>query len=275
MMTTGSTTLMGSCPQVHKQTHLSANEEALGDSSADGNPVFRRVVSDLRTAQHEFGSNHNSVAEAWNALGLVRVHMQRDAKAAQLCHEEALRIYSKNFQHAEMAVTLNDLGFCHEQQGNHTDALELYEDAMRILFELDLGESHPRVIATQRAVSRIRRSWSSSIPTATITRYRFLCVVELRIKRSFMPRHLDQFYSKRRNRLEADFAQVDIEYDNQLQGFNSNNFDKQRLRHDVQLFVYQQLHLYFLTQLLKGASSRYRHSLARTIATDYVSFKVG
>ena len=127
------------------------------DEPDNGNPVLRRVMSDLRTAQHEFGKSHNTVAEAWNALGLVRVHTQRDAQAAKMCHAEALRIYASNEEHVQTAITLNDLGYCHEQLGEHSQALERYEEALKILSNLKLDESHPRMISTRRAVCRVRR----------------------------------------------------------------------------------------------------------------------
>lgn len=132
--------------------------QALVQDESEGNPVLERVLSDLRTAQHEFGDSDCAVvAEAWNALGLARVHTQRDAVGAYACHQEALRIYSKTAQHEEIAVVLNDLGYCEELLGNHTKALELYQEALRILSGLNVDENHHRMIATRRALSRIRR----------------------------------------------------------------------------------------------------------------------
>ncbi len=143
----------------NKEGQLMKNFSSDADSaeSSEGNPVLHRVIVDLRTALHEFGNNHNSVAEAWNALGLVRVHMQRDAEAARICHEEALRIYIKNQEDIETAVTLNDLGYCHEQLGEQEKALKLYEEALSLLAKVNVDESHPRMISTRRAVHRIRR----------------------------------------------------------------------------------------------------------------------
>jgi len=86
-----------------QKSHIAASNP-LHESESDGNPVLGRVLSDLRTAQHEYGSCHDTVAEAWNALGLVHVHMRRDTEAAKVCHQEALRIFSKNSQHEEAAV---------------------------------------------------------------------------------------------------------------------------------------------------------------------------
>jgi tetratricopeptide (TPR) repeat protein len=122
------------------------------------NPVLRQVLSDLRDCQCEYGCQHGKVADAWNALGLIRLHMQRDAEAARQCHEHALRIYKENLQLTEAAITLNDLGYCYEQLNQQESALKLYREAWKILVnEKQLSDFHPCVISIQRAVSRIGR----------------------------------------------------------------------------------------------------------------------
>jgi tetratricopeptide (TPR) repeat protein len=121
------------------------------------NPVLQQVLSDLRDCQSEYGYRHGKVADAWNALGLIRVHMQRDAEAARQCHEHALRIYKENLQLTETAITLNDLGYCYEQLNQQDSALKLYREALQILTDGQLSDYHPCVISIHRAVSRIRR----------------------------------------------------------------------------------------------------------------------
>jgi tetratricopeptide (TPR) repeat protein len=121
------------------------------------NPVLRRVLSDLKHCQSEYGYRHGKVADAWSALGLIRVHMQRDAEAARQCHEHALRIYKENLQLTEAAITLNDLGYCYEQLSQQDSALKLYLEALQILTDSELSDYHPCVMSIQRAVSRIRR----------------------------------------------------------------------------------------------------------------------
>ena len=97
------------------------------------------------------------VADAWNALGLFRVHMQRDAKSARECQKNALEIYKENLQHVEAAIALCDIGYCCEKMGEPDDALESYQESLEILTEMELPESHPCVISSKRAVSRVAR----------------------------------------------------------------------------------------------------------------------
>jgi tetratricopeptide (TPR) repeat protein len=131
-----------------------ASDSAFGNH---GNLVLGRVLEELKSAQHEFGGDDNAVADAWNALGLVRVHMQRDTKGAIACHEEALRIFIKNGQRLEEAFTLNDLAYCYEQLGEPSTAIHFYEDALRIFVEEKLSEHHPKVLSTYRALCRMGR----------------------------------------------------------------------------------------------------------------------
>ena len=122
------------------------------------NHVLKQVLHDLRRAQMQFGTHHQKSAEAWNALGLIRVHMQRDAEAARKCHEYALTILREEQMPKEIATTLNDLGYCCEQLSLPEAALKNYTESLTILEELEnLPESHPQLLSTRRAVSRMLR----------------------------------------------------------------------------------------------------------------------
>jgi tetratricopeptide (TPR) repeat protein len=121
------------------------------------NPVLKQVLHDLRRAQMQFGTQHQKSADAWNALGLVRVHMQRDAEAARKCHEYALTIFREKLMAKETATTLNDLGYCCERLNLREAALKNYEESLKILETENLPESHPQVLSTRRAVSRMTR----------------------------------------------------------------------------------------------------------------------
>lgn len=121
------------------------------------NPVLRRVLADLRLTQEEFGRSHAKVAEAWSALGLVRVHMQHDAEQALICHEHALRIYRDNNQTTEYAITMNDVAHCYEQLQHQDRAYETYREALGLMKQEGLSEYHPMRISTSRALSRLRR----------------------------------------------------------------------------------------------------------------------
>jgi len=124
---------------------------------AKGNPVLCRVVHDLKSAQMKLGDNHNLVADAWNALGLVRVHTQRDVQEAMVCHQEAYRIFIHNGQKEGIAFTLNDLAYCYELLGDHNKALSLHHEALSIFEETKMSEFHPKVVSTRAAISRIQR----------------------------------------------------------------------------------------------------------------------
>lgn len=154
---------MSSIQEQYKYNPATINVEVcksplLQEDEDTQNPVLREILLDLKRSQQEFGYSHEKVAEAWNALGLIRVHMQRDAKKAKQCHENALRIFQDNFMPAETAITLNDLGYCYEQLSEQDSALKIYREALRIMKELKIAENHPRMMSTQRAVCRLQRS---------------------------------------------------------------------------------------------------------------------
>mmetsp|Transcript_3995 Transcript_3995/g.9520 ORF Transcript_3995/g.9520 Transcript_3995/m.9520 type:complete len:166 (-) Transcript_3995:74-571(-) len=153
---------------VSSSVHIAAqplhqNIEALEKPTIDitdeesSNPVLKQVLSDLRRAQMQFGIHHQKCADAWNALGLIRVHMQRDAKAAKSCHEFALTIFREKEMPEETATTLNDLGYCCERLDLPEAALKHYEEALELLEKQNLPETHPQVMSTRRAVSRMTR----------------------------------------------------------------------------------------------------------------------
>eukprot|EP00540_Astrosyne_radiata_P021483 CAMPEP_0116839464 /NCGR_PEP_ID=MMETSP0418-20121206/9786_1 /TAXON_ID=1158023 /ORGANISM="Astrosyne radiata, Strain 13vi08-1A" /LENGTH=143 /DNA_ID=CAMNT_0004469587 /DNA_START=96 /DNA_END=527 /DNA_ORIENTATION=+ len=122
------------------------------------NVVLRQVLDDLHRYQRDLGEWHEKVAETWNSLGLIRLHMQRDAEAALGCHQEALKIFRKQDAPLSMAITLNDLGYCYERLGKREDALNIYKEAVDLLRKSKIGSSHPRMIATQRSMNRLMRT---------------------------------------------------------------------------------------------------------------------
>ena len=122
------------------------------------NPVLKQCLHDLRRAQMQFGTHHQKCADAWNAIGLIRVHMQRDAEAARKCHEYALTIFREKSMAKETATTLNDLGYCCERLDLPEAALKHYKESLQILETENFPETHPQVLSTRRAVSRIMRN---------------------------------------------------------------------------------------------------------------------
>jgi tetratricopeptide (TPR) repeat protein len=169
-------------------THTSNQEEEF--------PVLQRVVSELQWAQKEHGFHHPKVAEAWSALGLVKIHMQRDPAQALMCHEHALRIFreldQKSTQTQEeqqdddepqsdtadatttttttsssssnattyataTAITLNDVAYCHEQLQQTEQALQFYQESLRIMQQQGVSQYHPHMVSTTRALFRLGR----------------------------------------------------------------------------------------------------------------------
>ena len=122
------------------------------------NVVLRQVLDDLHRYRRDLGETHEKVAETWNSLGLIRLHMQRDPEAALGCHQEALKIFRKKKASMAMAITLNDLGYCYERLNQNEPALEIYKEAVELLKKLKIGQSHPRMTSTQRSINRLMRS---------------------------------------------------------------------------------------------------------------------
>eukprot|EP00542_Grammatophora_oceanica_P021442 CAMPEP_0194048030 /NCGR_PEP_ID=MMETSP0009_2-20130614/26617_1 /TAXON_ID=210454 /ORGANISM="Grammatophora oceanica, Strain CCMP 410" /LENGTH=152 /DNA_ID=CAMNT_0038693823 /DNA_START=210 /DNA_END=668 /DNA_ORIENTATION=+ len=129
-----------------------------------GGGVLQAVLQDLETYKkggHEHSAQQpTKVAETYNSLGLIKLHMQKDPQGAKECHEEALRILQEDmtvYNPKTIAVTLNDLGFCCERLEQRQEAQRLYERSKRILRdEVLLDASHPRMIAMERALDRVK-----------------------------------------------------------------------------------------------------------------------
>jgi tetratricopeptide (TPR) repeat protein len=140
---------------------MGRDEPLLEEGGDTGNPALNRVLSELKSFQKrdlEHCEESLDLAETWNALGLIRLHMQRDAEEARKCHEEALRIYRKcDEDRVSVAVTLNDLGNCYEQLHQSSRALDSYNEALRLLKEQKMAGDHVRMQATLRSISRLSR----------------------------------------------------------------------------------------------------------------------
>lgn len=126
-------------------------------NNVNNNPVLNQILHDLNLARKTCGDDDPNVADAWNALGLVRIHMQRDALGAKSCHERALRIFQDQKLQLETAITLLDLGYCFERLERREEAMQKYQQALDILQAEKVSEDHPQVMSTKRAMSRILR----------------------------------------------------------------------------------------------------------------------
>jgi len=137
---------------------LSIDTTGKDDKKQNSIPFLEKVLQDLKHAHAHYGNCHHKSAEAWNALGLSRVHMQGDAAGARICHEHALAIFRDLEMTRDIATTLNDVGFCYERLDLHEEALQKYERALEIFVAEKLDENHPQVISTRRAISRMTRT---------------------------------------------------------------------------------------------------------------------
>jgi tetratricopeptide (TPR) repeat protein len=104
---------------VASQRTLGRDVPLIEEGDDTGNPALNKVLSEIKSFQNrdfEHCEESADLAELGNALGLIRLHMQRDAGEARNCHEEALRIYRTicDEDRVSVAVTLDDLGSCYE-----------------------------------------------------------------------------------------------------------------------------------------------------------------
>ena len=148
--------IVASAPKPKRPLSLPTSTSSKPPRDSQQEVVLRQVLADMKRFRLE-GSAYK-VAETWNSLGLIRLHMQRDAQAAKECHEEALRIFRDLGEKRCMAITLHDLGYCFERMEERELALQQYQEAISHLKEEKLAKTHPRMIATQRAVNRVLRS---------------------------------------------------------------------------------------------------------------------
>lgn len=137
-------------------THCSAWELPRLQQGEESNHLVQNVLNDLQRAQ-EFGSI-SQASEAWNALGLIRLHTRRNPLGALECHEKALRLLSSSSSSCDKnymkAVTLSDIGLCYERLHQPKEAVLAYQQAM----DLMKGTSHPRMVSLERTMARLSRT---------------------------------------------------------------------------------------------------------------------
>ena len=133
------------------------------DFSQDGrNPwALQQVQSDIARLTQELGPLHPKIAETWNSLGLIRLHVQNMIPAAIKCHEEALFIYRNNPNENCLAIaaTLNDLGRCYERIEDTARALEVYQEAECLIERKEsTGTFRCLLLSVRHAIARIQRA---------------------------------------------------------------------------------------------------------------------
>lgn len=124
------------------------------------NPLLTTSLDELEESLLD--GNSQRIAEAWNSLGLVRLHTQHNPEEALRCHENALNLLSSLDSHSavhytHLATTLHDVGLCYERLNNTARALEYYGRAARLLEEQHFDASHERLLAINRAIARVQR----------------------------------------------------------------------------------------------------------------------
>ena len=121
------------------------------------NSVLKQILNDVQDAQTRYGRDHEKVAVSYSALGLIRLHMQRDPEAARRCHEYALTIFREKRLAKQIATTLNDIAFCYERLNLPDVALQHYGHSLRIFESERISEDNPQLISTRRAILRMQR----------------------------------------------------------------------------------------------------------------------
>ena len=125
------------------------------------NPLLDDAMEQLSKCIRE--NDTQKTHEAWNALGLVHLHAQRNPEEAIRCHKEALTLLEADVSgstrvYLKKATTLQDLGLCYERLHNQKRALELYQEARDLLTEhCSLETSHPRMLSIELAINRLLR----------------------------------------------------------------------------------------------------------------------
>lgn len=156
-------------------TESQRGSKKLPEKSPTSNHLLLKALNELDQSLKE--GNQQRMAEAWNSLGLVRLHTELNPREAIRCHENALQLLRSSSSSLssssseveqmvgtdscfplELATTFHDLGFCYERLKDTTHALELYQAAKRILTkEHGILDSYPRLRALERSIERLQR----------------------------------------------------------------------------------------------------------------------
>lgn len=139
--------------QEEEPTHHSSSAWELPslDKEEQSNHLVQAVLDDLQQAQ-ESGSI-SETCEAWNALGLIRLHTRQNPEGALECHEMALRLLGKESD-CMRAVTLSDIGLCYERMEETKQAVLAYQQSM----DLMKATNHPRKLSLERTMARLSRT---------------------------------------------------------------------------------------------------------------------
>uniref|UniRef100_A0A7S1DCF9 MalT-like TPR region domain-containing protein n=1 Tax=Cyclophora tenuis TaxID=216820 RepID=A0A7S1DCF9_CYCTE len=134
---------------------------------------IRQLEDELQKTSTEFGADNIELVRTLGMLGLLHQHMTRDLSKARDCHQEASRILQKYLQDDKvegerggggdleetLAVTLTDLGSCHEKLGEYELANQEYSKAWALLVSIDSCDQKLMLLeACSRGMSRTCRT---------------------------------------------------------------------------------------------------------------------
>ena len=142
-----------------------------------GNAALREVLTELRQCIKEEASsstsmdstNKHRMAKEWTALGLIRVHMQGNAKEAVKCFNRAIAILEATpDSQLTTAITLNDLAYCYLKLQKQDQAVRTYWEALRLFREQNVPDSDIHVAAATRSISLLSSNGRCCLPQQQI-----------------------------------------------------------------------------------------------------------
>lgn len=152
-------TLVDKCELLELHTSSStAWELPTLEKEEESNHLVQNVMGDLQQAQQSGSASRT--CEAWNALGLIRLHTRRNPSGALECHEIALQLITSSNTQAKCmqeATTLNDIGLCYERLEQTKEAVLAYEQAMEMMKE-GISPTHPQRMSLERTMARLSRT---------------------------------------------------------------------------------------------------------------------
>eukprot|EP00980_Cylindrotheca_fusiformis_P028989 scaffold22689_cov163-Cylindrotheca_fusiformis.AAC.4 len=125
------------------------------DKEERSSHLMLSAVADLQDAHKE--GNPSKIAEAWNSLGLIRLHTRKDPKRALECHQMSLVLSSKDPM--KKAIVLNDIGLCYERTNQFEQAFQVYRQALDLLEDHVIESKHLQLCkqSLERTLARLHR----------------------------------------------------------------------------------------------------------------------
>jgi tetratricopeptide (TPR) repeat protein len=153
--------------------------ESLREEEDTNNPLLIGALQELDESLMD--GDHRRTTKAWNSLGLVRLHTQRNPREALRCHENALHLLESSLSSleecssrlveneesdetpssllVELATTYHDLGLCYERLNDTKQAMESYHKAKDELSkEMELMDTYPQTRTLNRSIERLQRA---------------------------------------------------------------------------------------------------------------------